>query len=268
MRIGQTGDWSAPISVAGKLYLSYVAYDEPVPVTGRTGTGGTVTVGSGVSGAESSLIITETPVQTGIISRKYRNFMKQIDFADAAKPTVGPEVNIPGRLLAVTRGGATLLTVGCGFDSDGQPTATRVFNTSSFDGTTAQLVDQLETPSSFDPYALDGSTVIVGTWPLGAGQMGQLQTWLIGEDEKFSLAAQITAPTFTSLATLHGLLVGFGNGSPRLFDISDPSHLVDVADADTSELTGGDFTRADGGAGPGIWQPLGDYGVGVVSLQP
>jgi hypothetical protein len=265
VRIGQTGDWSAPISTGGKLFLSYVAYDEPVLVAGGTGTGDTGTVNSGASGVETTRVVTSIP--TGILPRKFRHFMKCVDFADATHPAVGLEVNIPGRLLAISGGGATLLTVGCGFDADGQPTATRVFHTSSFDGTTAQLVDQLATPSSFDPYALDGSTLVIGTWPLGAGQTGQLQSWLIGGDGKFSLAAQIDAPTFTSLSALHGLLVGFGAGSPRLFDVSDPANLLNVSDADTNALTGGDLSRADGGADLGIWQPLGDYGVGVVSLK-
>jgi hypothetical protein len=65
---------------------------------------------------------------------------------------------------------------------------------------------------------------------------------------------------------VHGLLVGFGSQSPRLFDVSDPANPQDLANADTSELTSGSLDHADGGAGLGLWQPLGDYGVGVVTI--
>lgn len=236
VRIGQTGDWSAPIALDGKLYLSSIAYDDPVEGT------------------------------EGHVSRRFRHFMKRVDFANPAKPEIGPEVNLPGRLLAVVRDGATLLTLGCGYDADAQPVGKRVFHSSHFDGTTAQLVDQLETPTAYDPYALDSGTLLIGTWAIGTGQTGVLQAWRLGDDEKFALAGQINTSTFTSLATLHGLAIGFGNGLPHLFDVSVPASLVDLPDADTRELSGGDLTHADGGAGRGIWQPLGDYGVGVVRL--
>ena len=236
VRIGQTGDWSAPIALDGKLYLSSVAYNDPVEVT------------------------------EGDVSRRFRHFMKRVDFANPAKPEIGPEVNLPGRLLAVVRDGATLLTLGCGYDADAQPVGKRVFHSSHFDGTTAQLVDQLETPTAYDPYALDAGTLLIGTWAIGTGQTGVLQAWKIGDNEKFALAGQINTSTFTSLAALHGLAIGFGNGLPHLFDVSAPTSLLDLPDADTRELSGGDLTHADGGAGRGIWQPLGDYGVGVVRL--
>jgi len=242
VRTGSTGDWSAPIALGGKLYLSYIAADDSDVVD----LGSTFAIGQ---------------------PRKFRHFMKVVDFAEAANPAVGDEINIPGRLLNVTGGGATLLTVGCGYDADGNPTGTRVFHTSHFDGAAAQLVDQLQTPTAWDPFALDGATLLVGAWPSGDGESGQIQAWLIGADEKFSLASQISAPTFSGLSALHGLLVGNGNGLPHLFDVSDPANLVDLSSADTSELTSGDLTHADGGAGLGIWQPLGDSGVGVVSLS-
>ncbi len=192
--------------------------------------------------------------------------MKSVDIAEPAQPIVSAEVNVPGRLLAVARGGATLLTVGCGFTAEGRPLSKRVFHTSSFDGTTATLVDQLETPNAYDPYALDGATLLVNVRQGGATEPGRLQAWRIGDDEKFSLAQEIPAPTFYSLATLRGLLVGFGAGMPRLFDVSVPTSLRDLSTADTSELTNYDLGHADGGAGLGIWPAQGDSGVGVVQL--
>ncbi|MEA3207319.1 MAG: hypothetical protein QOE70_376 [Chthoniobacter sp.] len=236
VRFGQSGDWSAPIVLGSKLYLSSVAYDE--------------------SDAN----------QAATLSRKYRHFMRVVDFSAAANPGVSDEVNIPGRLLAVTQGGSILLTVGCRYGAAGQPGNSRAFHASRFDGHTAQLSDQLETPSPYDPYALHGETLLLGTWPLGAGQAGRIQAWRAGDDGKFTLGAEVTAPTFTSLAEIHGLLVGFGDGLPHLYDLSDPAHIVVLGDLDTSELTSESLRHADGGAGLGIWEPLGDYGVGFVVL--
>lgn len=236
VRIGQTGDWSAPLALDGKLYLSYVAYDE---------------------GAE---------LKEGEISRRYRHFMKRVDFTDPEEPVVSSEVNVPGKLLAVSRGGTSLLTVGCGFNSVGKPASKRAFHSSTFDGTAATLIDQLETPNAYDPYAIDAGTLLVAPGRTAERQTGQIQAWRIEESGKFSLASEITAPAFSSLGTLHGLLVGFGNGLPHLFDVSVPTSLRDLAGADTSELTSYDLTSADGGAGLGIWQPQGSSGVGVVRL--
>ena len=129
-----------------------------------------------------------------------------------------------------------------------------------------RLVDQLSTPSVYDPYTLDGATLVVGSWPLGAGQIGQLQTWRVGDDEKFTLAAQIPAPVFTSLDAVRGLVVGFGNQMPHLYDVSDPANLVDLGNADTREITDGNLINAEGGAGQGLWLPQGAYGVGIVTL--
>jgi hypothetical protein len=235
-RTGQTGDWSAPITIGDKIYLSSVAYDVPA----------------------------STDAQTD--SRQFRHFMKIVDFAEPANPVIGDEINIPGKLLAVTGNGATLLTVGCGYDAQGQSTGQRAFHASSFDGTVAQLTDQLNTPSLYDPFALDGATLLLGTWPLGSGQTGQIQAWLIGTDGKFALASQVNTPTFYSLADLHGLLVGFGSALPHLFDVSNPAKLIDLGNLDPSEITDSDLSNADGGAGLGIWEPQGDYGVGIVIL--
>jgi len=65
---------------------------------------------------------------------------------------------------------------------------------------------------------------------------------------------------------LNGLLVGYGNGLPWVFDVSDAANLRSLDDADTRELTHGNLSNADGGAGLGIWQAQGSSGVGVVRL--
>jgi hypothetical protein len=234
-RIGQTGDWSAPVALEGKLYLSYMAYDD------------TVTPGEGGK------------------SRRYRHFLKSIDFTDTAKPTVSEEVNIPGRLLAVTHRGETLLTVGCGFDSKGDPTSNRVFHTSQFDGSAATLADQLLTSSAYDPYVLDGNTLLIGSWSYGESKAERIRAWQISDDNTFTLAGQVRSSAFSSLKALNGLLVGYGNGLPEIFDVSDAANPRNL-EADTRELTNSDLTNADGGAGLGIWQAQGSSGVGVVRL--
>jgi len=231
VRSGQYGDASATITAGGKLYLSTMAYDD-------------------------LKILAE-----GQPSRRYRHFLKTVDFTDPAAPVVSGEVNIPGRLLAVANTGSTLLTVGCGYEKDGKANTNRTFHSSRFDGAEASLVDQLELPSTTAPFAIDAGNLLIGN-----AIPAEIQCWQIGAEEKFALAGKIASPTFQRLATVRGLLIGLGAGLPRLFDVSDPAQPRDLSTANTRELTGYDFSLTAGGAGVGLWQPLGQNGIGIVKL--
>ncbi|MCB1206210.1 MAG: beta-propeller domain-containing protein [Verrucomicrobiae bacterium] len=236
VRIGNTGDWSAPVAVDKKLYLSSMAYD-------------------GVSDPG-----------VGELSRRYRHFMRTVDFTDVDAPVVSNEVNLPGRLLSVSRDGTTLLTVGCGFGPDGRPASRRAFHTSRYDGVDATLVDQIRTSSAYDPYAIDEDALFVGNWIHAAGS-GFIRAWRIGEDGAFVRSGRVAAPGYSSFDTLNGLLVAFGNGLPQIYDITDPERPRHLKHVDASELTRGDLSNADGGAGIGIWQAMGNSGVGTVRFS-
>jgi hypothetical protein len=236
-RIGRTGDWSAPIAHEGKLYLSSMAYGDNTALKGSSA------------------------------SRSYRHYMRSVDFADVENPAISEEVNIPGRLLLVTNGGTTLLTMGCRFDSKGRPTDRHAFHTSHFDGTTATLADQIGAFSAYSPHALDRSTLFTSGPTATDGNSWTIRSWQINADGNFLLAGRVSAPTFSTISTLNGLLAGFGNGMPRLYDVSDPANLRHLEQTDIRELTRGDLGNAAGGAGLGIWQAQGSSGVGVVRLE-
>lgn len=236
-RIGQTGDWSAPVAHDGKLYLSFLAYGD------------------------------DASRRKGDAPRRYRHFVKSVDFADPENPVVSKEVNVPGRLLAVAHHGTTLLTVGCGFGTEGDPTRSRAFHTSRFDGRTATLVDQIRSASPYDPYAMDGGTLFTGLSNPVAGGIARIRAWRIDDDASFALVGRTAATTFSRFDALNGLLVAYGDGLPQVFDASDPASLRRLDEADTRELTGGDLSNAAGGAGLGIWQAQGNSGVGVVRLR-
>jgi len=231
VRTGQGGDWSAPLATGGKLYLSSFSYDE-------------------------------TPESTGSkVSRRNRHFLRTVDFTNLSAPLVSSEVNIPGRLLAVANGGGTLLTTGCGFESDGTASDKRAFHLSRFDGTTATLNDQLMVPEGFRPFTVDaGNLFILNSTPV------EIQGWRIGADEKFALTGKIPTANFTSLASVRGLVIGLGAGLPQLFDVSDPATPLALSTVNTRELTGYDFSTTAGGAALGLWQPLGETGIGVVKF--
>ena len=91
--------------------------------------------------------------------------------------------------------------------------------------------------------------------------------WRIDDKQSFVRTGRVAAPLFSSFDTLNGLLVGFGDGLPCLYDVSDPSQLRLLDQADTRDLSPGDLGHADGGAGLGIWQAQGNSGVGVVRLE-
>lgn len=234
-RIGNTGDWSSPVVADGKLYLSYLAYDGGYP-NGRR------------------------------LSRNYRHFLKTVDFSDVENPVVSDEVNIPGRLLDVTDDGTILLTLGCGFDSFGKPKSNQAFHTSRFDGVQTTLVDQLSTRSAYDPYAIGDGTLFVGRWMSTKTKDAGIASWRIDGEAKFKRLGFLPSETFSSFGMLKGLLVGFGDGLPQVFDVTSPADPIHFEGLDTRELGYGDLGKADGGAGLGIWQAQGNSGVGVVKL--
>ena len=92
--------------------------------------------------------------------------------------------------------------------------------------------DTLRMDSFGQTLALDGNTLLIGSWPYGESKAKRIKAWQISDDNTFTLAGRVRAPAFTSLGALNGLLVGYGNGLPWVFDVSDPANLRSLDDAD------------------------------------
>ncbi len=239
IRNTRDGEWSAAFADGGKVYVSAVSYGDP-------------------SAAKSE----------GSTPREFRHFLKVVDFADPIHPSVGADINIPGKLIGLLRGATLLYTAGPAYDAENKPKDGRAIHVSGFDGTAAHFGDQIALTNDYDPYALDGETVLIGSqpaWSETTPPTGHLQAWQLGGDGKFQLAGEIAATTTYTLTALHGLLIsGYGDGQ-HLYDVSDPTHIVDRGDFPTVGWSGS-LTHADGNAARGLWEPLGEFGVSFVEF--
>jgi hypothetical protein len=240
---GSNGDWSEPFAADGKLYLSSMVYEDFMTIGTQNGTA------------------TSTP------SRRYRHFLKVVALADPAHPIIGSEVNIPGRLIGVSNGGARLYTFGCRYEVDGAPLVSRALHVSTFDGTAASFVDQLPLADYGDSYALDGDTVLLGVRGVVASP-SRIQAWQLDGAGRFQLLSETATGDASSLYVIRGLLVGGGSGSRQLYDVTDAANVRDLGAFPqiTQYWYGSDLRKADGSPSRGLWEPLGNYGVNFVEF--
>ena len=246
IRVGSTGDWSAPFVADGKLYVSAMAYED------------FVTIG------EKPAVPANTP------SRRFRHFLKVVDFTNPAQPVTGPDINIPGRLIGLSNAGARLYTVGCRYESDGAPLPTRALHVSTFEGVAATFVDQLPLADSGAAYALDLDTVLLGV--RGAqGQPDRIAAWQLGADAKFQRRSETETADASWLGVVRGLMVAGGfNGPRQAYDVTDAVNVRPLGPLPerVDGWSAPDLGAADGTPTRGLWEPLGRYGVEFVEFAP
>jgi hypothetical protein len=246
IRTGSTGEWSEAFAAPGKIYVSSVAYED------------FVTIGEGDG----------TPVNAP--SRRYRHFLKVVDLADPAHPVMGADINIPGRLIGVSNAGARLYTVGCRYEADGTPKHSRALHVSDFDGAAATFVDQLTLADYGAAYALDLDTVLVGV-RASDGEPDRVEAWQLDGTAKFQRRSQTPVDDVSALGVVRGLLVvGSSYGARQLFDVTDAVHVraLGTFPAAPNYWYSNDLGKADGSPTRGLWQPLGNYGIGFVEFAP
>jgi hypothetical protein len=253
VRTGDSRDWSAPICAHGKLYLSSMAYDDLPPASTSTG----------------------DPVAG--LSRRFRQFVKTVDFSDPAAPLVSAEVNIPGRLKGVSRDGNLLYTHGPDYTAENIPTMQRALHASGFDGTLAYFVDQLNVPEG-ESFALDGDTVALTATTVAPdaapdATSHQIQTWLLSGSGEFMLAGSIETAHLTLSGALDGLLVSSAQsyGAPtHLHDVTDPKLILDLGEFASANGMYFDpnFGTVTGNSSRGLWSAAGAYGVDFVEFAP
>lgn len=246
IRTGSTGQWSDAFGASGKLYVSSVPYED------------FVTIGE----------LPATPVRGP--SRRYRHFLRVVDLANPAQPTVGGEINIPGRLIGVSNAGARLYTAGCRYEADGTPVHRRALHVSDFDGTAAAFVDQLPLPDYGAAYALDFDTVLLGVRGTDR-QPSQVEAWQLDGGGKFQRRSQTAVDDISALGVVRGLLlVGDASRTRQLFDVTDAANVRALGNfpATPYSWSSGGLHRADGTPTRGLWLPLGDYGVEFVEFAP
>ena len=256
VRTGATGDWSDPFVAGGKLYVSSMALED-LPVTDPPPV-------DALAAADADPV--DSPASP---SRLYRHFLKTVDFADPATPVISEEVSIPGRIEGVSQDGGLLYTFGPRYAPDTTPTDARALHASGFDGVAAHFVAQLDIPDS-ESFALNGDTVLV-TATTGAPDSPsyRLQTWLLSGGGDFLPAGEIETPGLRLIGALHGLLIASGDDVQHLYDVSVPATILDLGEFVAAGWNWYDrslLQKSDGGAGRGLWEPSGSYGIDFIEF--
>ncbi|MDB6174461.1 MAG: hypothetical protein JWL59_3772 [Chthoniobacteraceae bacterium] len=244
LRTGATTDWSDPFVSDGKLYVSSMAYSNAEVVDPKL----------------NSTDLTVTP-------RAGRQFMRVVGFDGPKKPLIGPEINIPGRLIGVPRLGTMLLTSGPLYTDTLKPSGDRAIHASKFDGAAAHFISQIPLPLSNGGYAVDGETTLVNlpgqTTPAAKPS---IQAWTIDGNGKFQLASTTETDSYGNLVTLHGLaLLGWGPAQ-HLYDVTDPGKLIDLGFFTSAGSYSATVENSDANPARGLWEASGDYGVSFIEF--
>ena len=233
--------------------------------------------------------------------RAKRHYLVRADYADPAAPVIDDtEINLPGKLTGLARGGKLLFTVGRNYDLvDGSPkpgeTALQV---SAFDGAAAHLLDTLPLVSRWQPVSIQGETVFAldaqpawlwrwepspldgilapavigfrGFWGGGTStenpKTSLLSAWKLDEAGKFNKLGDIEVAHDMSLFVFGGLVVTLADSrTVHVFNGSNPAKFESLGEYKFNGWVWPDLSHADGGLNTGLWVPLGQYGVETVA---
>jgi hypothetical protein len=228
------------------------------------------------------------PLAAGAPDPVNRYFLKVIDYSDSSAPVAAQGgVNLPGELRALGQDGSLLYTVGPLLNpADGSRDGTGcALHVSGFDGAAAHLLDQLPLPSVAQPFLVSGDALLVlrpqppqlWAWDQVTNRYTSgsnpahtsLDTYSLGDDGKFSKPRSLTLDHELSLGQVHTLGVLRSNDRTiRLLDLANPLNPTDLGVYFVEGNGGSSLSNADGDAQRGLWLPLGQYGVDVISLAP
>ena len=282
IKVGADKPWdlSDPFETGGALLLSYKFFGKVEPAANAD-----TTSTDGPDGPDSP--------------RARRHYLVRVDYADPAAPVIADtQINLPGRLTGLARGGKLLFTIGQNYDiaAAAPKTAESALQVSAFDGTAAHLLDTLPLASPWQPVSIQGATIFTldgqpawfWRWPAGGvfsttanlaadriwgggtpvenPKPSTLSAWRLDDAGKFSKLGSIEAAHDTSLFVFGSLVVTQGDSRTlHLFDGSDPAKFESLGEYQFDGWVWPDLTHADGGLDTGLWTPLGNYGVETVA---
>ena len=279
----QPWDLSDPFDGDGALFLSYKFFGKVEPA------------------AEADTANPDAPAGPDS-PRARRHFLVRVDYADPAAPVAADtQINLPGRLTGLARGGNLLFTIGQNYDlaAAAPKTGESALHASAFDGTAAHLLDTLPLASPWQPVSIQGATIFtldgqpawIWRWPAGGvfstkaslaadriwgggtqeenPKLSTLSAWRLDDAGKFSPLGSIEAAHDTSLFVFGSLVVTQGDSRTlHLFDAANPAKFESLGEYQFDGWVWPDLAHADGGLHAGLWVPLGNYGVETVAAPP
>ncbi|MGB8167892.1 MAG: beta-propeller domain-containing protein [Chthoniobacteraceae bacterium] len=200
------------------------------------------------------------------VPRAHRHFMRVIDFRVGNQPTAAAEVNVPGRLIGVSPDALRLYTAGQRYEpATGEARAGAAIHACDFRNGLAKLTGQLPLDDPWTPFAVDGETILLGSWVTPSRfANSHVQAWQTDGAGVFQLRSEIAVPSVERLRLVNHLLVGQWGGTSHFFDVRNPAHIIDLGER--GDRVGDNLTDAAGASDRGLWVPLGDAGVEVIDL--
>lgn len=213
------------------------------------------------------------------------HFLNVIDYSNSTAPVAVPEApSLPGELRGLGELGALLYTVGPLLDPEARAKDTsRAVHASRFDGSAVHLLDQIPLESSAQPILVSGNALLVLSpqpallpqwdpvtylYPPNP-QRSVLQTWSLDGNDKFSRGSTLKLDHELSIGQIRNLGVLRDNtATVRLLDLNDPLHPADLGVHPIHGNGSSSLDRADGDVTRGLWLPLGENGVDMISLAP
>jgi hypothetical protein len=198
----------------------------------------------------------------------YRYYLDVVDFTDPANPITRKPVNVPGSLAGISHQGAVVYTAGYRWKPDGSTDWSLWLDALAYDGVEAHYVDSLALSSGAHPIAMSGNDLLIGHADATTNNLNTLETWILGDNAKFTKLGATTLKSPADSLVLFGNLLATHDytGAYLLYDVTEPAKPKPLAASDYNGCYWADLSKADGALDRGLWLPLGVYGVKVIPV--
>ncbi|MBM3880073.1 MAG: hypothetical protein FJ387_10195 [Verrucomicrobia bacterium] len=269
-RLADANQWwafSKAYTASGQVYLSHQASEflEGVTLPGQTKPATTT-----VTHPDGTVELIEPPIGIWVT----RHYLRVVDYADPAQPTLRVPVQIPGELRGLSHAGALLYTVGYHYDPTGKTDGAQYLEASAYDGVEAALVAALKLPNQYPNHALlYGPTIYLARPEAAEGgtTAGLLEAYALDLDpgnKAFRLVHRRTLRQPAQNAAVVGDLLVLQ------YDRTVEAYAAGTPDAPSALGSGApqgclwpNLQNGDGAAAVGLWLPLNDYGVLAVPTR-
>jgi hypothetical protein len=188
------------------------------------------------------------------------SYLDVVDLSNPAAPALRPAVSIPGPLAGVSRGGNVLYSLSSSWQTG------QTLQALAYDGVTAYQVASLPLGAEWNASPVVYGETIFTAENDTAGTTNRLTSWTLTDQATFAeLGNASFGLPIDTLASFHDLLGVQAGDAIYLFNASQPAALQSIGSGTPPGCMWPSLTGADGGLSSGLWSPLGDYGVFLIS---
>ena len=197
-------------------------------------------------------------------------FLDVIDYADSEEPSIRPEINIPGTLVGLSRGGNVIYTQGYHWERDATSDYRNWIDASAYDGLEVYLIDSLRMPDRWpQPATVADGTLFIGVAgdTLSEDAQHVIESWRIGNDGLFTRTGLFEVETpANEFRYVNDLLAARTSGGLRFLGFPGDGSVLDLGELRGTGCYWLDLSNADGNMNEGLWVPMNALGVGAFPI--